>query len=156
MPAGRPAKPAELKRLIGNPGKRPLPEATLMVEGGYVQPFRPLEFAGAQLWEAAMKAGENWIARNSDTQLLMLTCEQLDRREQLRTLIAETQEWRLYKQLNDLERLITANLSLLGFSPSDRTRLGLAEVKTQSKLEELMERKAQRVASTMVDQSSAN
>jgi hypothetical protein len=37
-----------------------------------------------------------------------------------------------------------SNLSLLGFSPSDRSRLGLAEVKKMSKLEELMTKKAQR------------
>jgi len=37
-----------------------------------------------------------------------------------------------------------SNLSLLGFTPSDRSRLGVAEVKTESKLEELMRRKAER------------
>jgi hypothetical protein len=35
-------------------------------------------------------------------------------------------------------------MALLGFTPTDRTRLGLAEVKTASKLEELMARKEQR------------
>jgi hypothetical protein len=123
------------------------------VEGGYIEPFRPLEFAGKQLWDAAMITGQNWIARNSDTHLLMMTCEQLDRREEIRSLILETKDWHLYKQLNDLERLITSNLGLLGFTPSDRTRLGLAEVKAQSKLEELMARKEKRVATTMVDPS---
>lgn len=123
------------------------------VEGGYIEPFRPLEFAGKQLWDAAMITGQNWIARNSDTHLLMMTCEQLDRREEIRSLILETRDWHLYKQLNDLERLITSNLGLLGFTPSDRTRLGLAEVKAQSKLEELMARKEKRVATTMVDPS---
>jgi hypothetical protein len=38
--------------------------------------------------------------------------------------------------------MIVANLSLLGFSPTDRVRLGIAEVKKQSRLEELMLRKA--------------
>jgi hypothetical protein len=33
---------------------------------------------------------------------------------------------------------------LLGFTPSDRARLGVAEVKAKSKLEELMERRANR------------
>jgi hypothetical protein len=100
-----------------------------------------------------MLTGQAWIARNSDTHLLMMTCEQLDRREQIRLLILETSDWHLFKQLNDLERLITSNLGLLGFTPSDRTRLGLAEVKAKSKLEELMARKEARVASTMADPS---
>ena len=101
-----------------------------------------------------MTTGQNWIARNSDTQLLLMTCEQMDRRTNLMAKIIETDEWRLYRALHDLEKMISSNLSLLGFSPTDRTRLGLAEVKTASKLEELMARKEQRVAPSMVDTSS--
>ena len=149
-----PPKPAELKRLTGNPGKRALPKPPSYVEGGFIEPMRPLEFAGKQLWDAAMKTGENWIARNSDTQLLLLTCEQMDRRMELIAKIHETSEWRLYRALHDLEKMISTNLSMLGFTPTDRTRLGIAEVKVQSKLEELMRRKAERVASTMADSSS--
>ena len=131
-----------------------MPKEVAYVPGGYIEPARPLEFAGRQLWEAAMKTGENWIARNSDTQLLLLTCEQMDRRNDLMTKIIETDEWRLYRALHDLEKMITTNLSLLGFTPTDRSRLGIAEVKKASKLEELMSRKAERVASTMADPSS--
>jgi len=150
-----PPKPVEQKRLLGNPGKKALPKGLPMIAGGYVEPARPLDFAGMQLWRSAMTTGENWIARNSDTQLLLMTCEQMDRRTELMTQIVETQEWRLYRALHDLEKMISQNLSLLGFTPSDRTRLGMAEVKTASKLDELMERKANRVASTMVDTSSS-
>lgn len=149
-----PPKPAERKRLLGNPGRGPLPKEIAFVPGGYVAPARPLEFAGQQLWDSAMKTGENWIARNSDTQLLLLTCEQMDRRTELIAKIQETAEWRLYRALHDLEKMIAANLSMLGFTPTDRTRLGIAEVKAASKLEELMDRKAKRVASTMADPSS--
>lgn len=150
-----PAKPIEQKRLIGNPGKRALPSGLPMVDGGYVEPQRPLDFAGMQLWQAAMTTGGNWIARNSDTQLLLMVCEQMDRRTNLISKIEETQEWRLYRALHDLEKMISSNLSMLGFTPADRTRLGLAEVKTASKLEELMARKANRVASPMANPSPA-
>ena len=136
-----PAKPAELKRALGNPGKRALPQPKEYVEGGYVEPMRELQEAGTQLWEAAMKTGEQWIARNSDTQLLLLTCEQMDRRHYL------TQLWRgnptdknLLMRLAEIEKAIASNLSLLGFTPTDRSRLGLAEIKAKSKLQELMER----------------
>lgn len=151
-----PPKPAEQKRQLGNPGKRALPKPQTMIPGGYVEPARPLDFAGQQLWDSAMTTGANWIARNSDTQLLLLTCEQMDRRTSLISKIEETQEWRLYRALHDLEKMISSNLSLLGFTPSDRTRLGIAEVKAASKLEELMARKANRVASEVVDTSPAN
>jgi hypothetical protein len=149
-----PPKPVELKKQLGNLGKRALPKPVAFVEGGYVDPARPLEFAGQQLWDAAMKTGENWIARNSDTQLLLLTCEQMDRRTDLITKIHETSEWRLYRALHDLEKMISSNLSMLGFTPSDRSRLGIAEVKVASKLEELMLRKEQHVATTMANSSS--
>ena len=46
--------------------------------------------------------------------------------------------------LRELDKLIVSNLSLLGFSPTDRMRLGVAEVKKQSKLEELLAKKAAR------------
>lgn len=121
-----------------------MPKPLEYVDGGYAEPQRPLEFAGMQLWNSAMTTGQNWIARNSDTQLLLLVCEQMDRRTALISKIEETQEWRLYRALHDLEKMISTNLSLLGFTPSDRTRLGLAEVKAASKLEQLMAMKEKR------------
>ena len=41
------------------------------------------------------------------------------------------------RALRDIDRLIISNLSLLGLTPTDRTRLGVAEVRRVSKLEEL-------------------
>ena len=134
-----PSKPTELKRKLGNPGqgKLPKPGELMTIPGGYVEPLRPLEWAGLQLWDSVFKHGELWVSSRTDVHFLMLTCEQLDRREELKSKIEETGDWHMYKQLNDLERMIASNLGLLGFTPSDRTRLGLAEVKRQSKLEEL-------------------
>jgi hypothetical protein len=43
-------------------------------------------------------------------------------------------------RLAEIEKQITQNLSLLGFTPTDRSRLGLAEIKAKSKLQELMEK----------------
>lgn len=139
-----PPKPLELKKQLGNPGKRAMPKPLEYVEGGYVAPQRPLEFAGKQLWDSAMTTGANWIARNTDTQLLLLTCEQMDRRNDLISKIEETSEWRLYRALHDLEKMIASNLGMLGFTPADRTRMGVAEVKVASKLEELMAKKQAR------------
>jgi hypothetical protein len=139
--AGRPPKPLEQKRLLGNPGQRPLPKEgeLMLVEGGRVDPVRPLDWAGQQMWDSVFNAGQLWVSSRTDVQLLQLVCEQLDRKVQIEGLIAENpSEWHMFKQLNDLERMISNNLSLLGFTPSDRTRLGLAEVKRQSKLEALI------------------
>jgi Phage terminase, small subunit len=136
-----PPKPLEQKRLLGNPGGRPLPKegSILQIQGGRVDPIRPLDWAGQQMWDSVFSAGELWVSSRTDVQLLQMVCEQLDRKVRLEAWIVEhPDEWHMFKQLNDLERLITSNLSLLGFTPSDRTRLGLAEVKRQSKLEALI------------------
>jgi len=135
-----PTKPLEEKRRLGNPGGRPLPKVgeIMSIPGGYVEPMRPLEFAGKQLWDSVFMHGDIWISSRTDVHLLLMTAEQLDRRETLRSLIAETNDWHLLKQINDLERLIAVNLGQLGFSPAERTRLGLAEVKRMSKLEEML------------------
>jgi hypothetical protein len=79
----------------------------------------------------------------------------IDERWNLRVKVMQTDEPRLRRGLRELDRQIVSNLSLLGFTPSDRSRLGIAEVKAVSKLEELKLRKAQIVATTMADTSSA-
>jgi hypothetical protein len=45
------------------------------------------------------------------------------------------------KQLRELNKEISDWLSVLGFDPSARARLGLAEVKAMSKLEDLRARR---------------
>jgi hypothetical protein len=140
-----PAKPVELKRALGNPGmgKLPKPGELPTVPGGFVEPSRALEEAGLALWNETFSYAP-WIAR-TDTALLQLVCEQVDRREQMRLMMANLgpDDWHMFKQLNDLETAIVSNFGKLGFSPDSRSRLGLAEVKAQSKLEELLARKAE-------------
>jgi hypothetical protein len=76
-----------------------------------------------------------------------MTCQQLDERDVLRAYVMDNIEaWHERAGLRVLERDIASNLSMLGFTPTDRMKLGLAEVKTASKLEQLMEMKANRVA----------
>jgi len=143
-----PAKPIELKRKLGNPGKRAMPgEGELMtIEGGFREPLRPLGEAGQQLWDEIYMVGGMWISPRSDTQLLQMCCELLDRRQILREeFLADPTERKVNMSLLETEKLIQTSLSLLGFTPSDRSRLGLAEVKAKSKLEELMDRRANRV-----------
>ena len=142
-----PAKPIEMKRKLGNPGKRAMPgEGTLMqVEGGYREPLRPLGEAGMQLWDEVFEVGGLWISQKTDTQLLQMVCELLDRREVLREeFLADPTDRKINMSLLETEKLIQSSLSLLGFTPADRSKLGLAEVKAKSKLEELMERRANR------------
>lgn len=159
MPAGRPTKPIEQKRLLGNPGRRPLPESSALVQINGVteipEPARPLLKYGREFWDKIWSMGSTWISFNSDSELLLMTCEMIDERWNLRIKVMQSDEPRLRRGLRELDRQIISNLSLLGFTPSDRSRLGVAEVKAASKLEELKLRKAKIVATTMADTSSA-
>jgi hypothetical protein len=141
---GRPPKPTEQKRLTGNPGKRALPKQGDMVllKSTYdmPEPHRPLLSAGKQLWERIWGMGSNWLSPETDIDLLLMTCELLDERWNLRIQVMQNNRPDERKALRELDRQLVANLSLLGFTPTDRSRLGVAEVKRQSRLEELRSR----------------
>jgi hypothetical protein len=146
MPAGRPSKPIEQKRLLGNPGKRALPSTAIaipmMIEPP--TPHRPLLKYGQELWDKVWANGSSWISANTDSELLLMTCEMVDERWNLRVKVMQTDDARLRRGLRELDRQIVSQLSLLGFSPADRSKLGVAEVKAVSKLEELMAMKERR------------
>jgi P27 family predicted phage terminase small subunit len=142
-----PPKPVELKILQGNPGKRALPlnDALAPLDYGYREPLRELGEVGKQFWDNIFGAGEIWISIRTDTELVQMVCEQLDRRELIKQQIeTDPTDPTWYRQANEIEKQIVHSLSLLGFSPADRTRLGLVSAKTKSKLEELLAKKANR------------
>lgn len=142
---GRPPKPLEQKRLLGNPGKRALPKPdSLQVLPRAVklpEPSRPLGKPGRELWDRVWANGVAWISPDTDSEILLMTCELVDERWNLRARVLKTEDPKERRNLNQLTKLIQENLSLLGFTPADRTRLGVAEVKAASKLEELMARR---------------
>jgi P27 family predicted phage terminase small subunit len=142
-----PPTPVELKIIQGNPGKRALPlnDALAPLDYGYREPLRELGEVGKQFWDNIFGAGEIWISIRTDTELVQMVCEQLDRRELIKQQIeTDPTDPTWYRQANEIEKQIVHSLSLLGFSPADRTRLGLVSAKTKSKLEELLAKKANR------------
>jgi hypothetical protein len=144
---GNPSKPAELKILQGNPGQHKIRtnDAIAPLDYGYVDPIRPLGPVGKQFWDSVFGAGELWISIKTDTQLVQMACELLDRRETLRQVWETNPTDRpTNMSLLETEKQIISAFSLMGFSPSDRTRLGLVSAKTKSKLEELLAKKAEK------------
>jgi hypothetical protein len=150
MPAGRPSKPTEVKRKLGNPGKRPLPDTTqvqlLEPISRIPEPARPLLKYGREFWDKVWGSGLTWISPNTDSEILLMTCELVDERWNLRVKVMQNHDWRERKALRELDSRIISNLSLLGFTPADRSRLGVAEVKAISKMDALKRRQEARAS----------
>jgi hypothetical protein len=143
-PVGRPPKPVEQKRRAGNPGKRPLPETTIAIPTSPVAPVphRPLGPAAQQFWERVWSVGFTWISPQMDIELLQMVAEQIDERVALRMRVLKQNDWRDRAALRSLDAQVLDCLSLLGFTPVDRARLGFVEVKIKNELEEFRKRKA--------------
>lgn len=138
---GRPPKPTEVKRALGNPGKRKLPETATVVALPQIlstpEASRPLGTHGKQFWDRVWEMGATWISGNTDYEAMLMTAEMVDERWNLRVKVMREGAARDRRALRDLDRAIQSQLSLLGLTPADRTRLGVAEVKKMSKLAEL-------------------
>lgn len=136
-----PGKPMEQKRLLGSRSyKEPIGEIH-PISNGRPEPLNRLEESGLNLWQSTWNLGESWLSDQTDIFLLQMTCEQLDERDQLRIYVMDNIEaWHERAALRQLERDIASNLSMLGFTPTDRSKLGFTLAKTKSKLQELLDR----------------
>ena len=163
-PNGRPAKPVEAQRALGNPGHRSIPAAPLPGEGiqssGSIPVMPALGLAGAALWNHVWDAGRQWLAPEADRTIVTLLCQAQDELETIRMALATGEVERTYvstngtivshpyiAQIKDLRVQMTSWLSALGFSPADRARLGLAEVRVRDELDDLVRRRNERAAS---------
>lgn len=132
---GRKPKPIEQKQRIGNPGKRALPKIAVVepiaVTGVNPEPHRFLIHGvdgnigpGEKLWKDIWASGAGWLRYETDAEMVMIICEQTDERAMLRLRLLNGGDWRDRASLRALEKLITQNLGSLGFTPTDRARLG--------------------------------
>jgi P27 family predicted phage terminase small subunit len=120
---------------------------------------------GQALWDRLWRAGEKWLSPDGDYAVMELLCRATDEAEYLRRALSLGEVPRHYvlpngsfvshpfvTQLKELRSQITAWLSALGFSPTDRARLGLAEVRTLDALDELQRRRDDRLRIVDVNQ----
>ena len=139
-----PPKPTEQKRKLGNPGKRPLPSLKSVIALPMATetpiPPRPLGQEGMKLWDRIWNSGRTWISPTSDMELVTILCESMDERTQLRLTVLRGSDWRDRVALRTLESQLITILSALGLNPVERSRLGLAEVQAQTRIQELMTR----------------
>ena len=132
---GRPPKPLEQHKRTGTwnatrHGKRQGAELAA------VEPVssEPYEHDAFDVFVEIMQLGAPWLARTDAVRLAMLR-QSLEERARLVPVAEGSTEAR--KQLRELNKEISEWLSLLGFDPAARARLGLAEVKAASALEKL-------------------
>ena len=161
-PNGRPPKPVEVKRAAGNAGHRPLPDAptpdTGLRASTSIPTPPPLGVDGRALWDHIWEAGRTWLSPDSDITIVTHLCQAHDEAEEIRRALALGDIPRFYKlpngslvshplitQLKDLRAQMTAWLAAIGFSPADRARLGIGEVRTNDALDELQRRRIERV-----------
>jgi P27 family predicted phage terminase small subunit len=161
-PVGRPAKPVEQHRALGNPSRKVLPAAPMPGEGLSAVsgvPVAPeLMAPGLELWNRVWVAGRSWLSPEVDFEVVSLLCQAKDESEELRVALLRGDVPRWYslpngsevvhpavKQLQELRAQMTSWLASLGFSPADRARLGLGEVRQGDVLDELAKRRADRV-----------
>lgn len=156
MSMGRPPKPIEQKRLEGNLGKRKLPEpvAILPVQGDAIpKPPRSLQRPGRDVWKRLWSIGRAWLSDQTNYDIMVRLCEAHNEREDLRKIIADEGYTvrgamggivanPVVNQLRQLETLMTRWEGECGFTPIARSRLGLAEVRRVSKLDEFMAKRS--------------
>jgi P27 family predicted phage terminase small subunit len=158
---GRPPKPIEQKRLAGNPGKRPLParsKTVALVPSTSAPVPATLQAAGRELWRTAQEQAP-WLSQ-LDRSVLETLCALRDDQVAMRRQIGDDgltvmvpivtpaghvvgekpEPHPLLKELRAVEKQLRDFASALGFDPTARSRLGLAEVKRQSKVQELLDR----------------
>lgn len=170
MTAGRPTIPIEKQAILAKGdgikpgGRRVSPPGTVVVVQGRVEkkpafPHAELPKTPANLgkrgkieWFAIWDNGP-WLHPAEDYRWVSLVAENYDRIEAFEAKIKETglilhaggyngQDVAnpLLKEIKSCEQVIMKALSMLGFSPTDRARLGLAEIKRQSGLQDLQNR----------------
>ena len=147
MTRGRPPVPIELKQQRGtfraDRHQHAFPEPATSTERAIPAPPEHLSPNAKRFWASAFSAP--WVSPEIDYTLILMCAEDMD----MRDLICERSKqdlsnFRLQVAARDWTRLVIAYLSLLGFTPTDRARLGFKPLAEPTKLEELMARRQAR------------
>lgn len=152
MTRGRPPIPIEQKRLRGrtsntDSGGRPLPARgeLIMLPMAEGVPLLPpgIESDGAELWKRIWQEGLTWISPQSDMAAAVEACLVADDLAVARRRYRATSDPKDAGALVALGKRFDEALSVLGFNPTARSRLGVAEVKRASALQTLLANRQQ-------------
>lgn len=136
--------PLEVVRQRGNPGHKALPDVR------YTQPLTSaddvdiagtvpatLRDPGRALWGYIWRTGAAWISPQTDAVAVTMLCEVTDYVQIMRQKFIQTGEICYSREyLAAIDKQITL-MRELGLTPIARSKLGVAEVKSKSRLEQL-------------------
>ena len=169
---GKKREPIEKKRLRGARIRNglaavPVPEFALATVSLTDLPKPPatLGVCGQAYWTMFWDAGRRHLSEKHDSALVEKLCNAIEEVAFINVWLGHDVTRRFYetangqmvthplvKQKSELNAQITAWLSLLGFTPSDRARLGLAEIRVANELDNFRRRNTQVVDVVEVSQ----
>lgn len=136
MPRGRPPKPvAELQRIGTFRTDRHMTDIGSNLPAVRAEINQPGELI--EVFDRVLSEGVGWL-KSTDEPTLALLRHLLIEADELRLVVKMDASQR--KDLRDVTKQIMLLLSALGFDPTSRSRLGIAEVKTRSRLQEIQDR----------------
>lgn len=146
---GRPPKPVEQHRQLGTyrPDRHAPSQgnvAPLRAASDAPEPPVELLLEGRALWERAWASAITWLSPDSDWDAVVEACQLADDVSQARRRYRATSDPADARAVVALSKELQACLGHLGFNPAARARLGVAEVKQASALEQLMARRRER------------
>lgn len=160
---GRPPKPIEVKRRLGTARADRVPaksETVALRPADGIPPVpSTLGKSGRAFWTQAWRAAQAWLSPDLDVVAVESACQLVDQIAEMRRQVADDGlllsepivtpagmvvgdrqvTHPLLKELRAAEKQLQSWLSTLGFDPTARSRLGLAEVKRQSALQQLLQ-----------------
>jgi len=146
--AGRPPKPNEIKRLMGNPGGRPLPDLNVITHLPMAreipEPPASLNKSGLDLWNRAWGVAVTWLSPVSDIEAIKNASHLADANEAARDRYMVSTEPADAKAYVAINKAYTDALTSLGFDPVSRSRLGVAEVRAATSIDRLLEKRERR------------
>lgn len=157
-----PRKPVEQKRLTGrsagrDAGGRKLPEPVVVLAqaAGAPEPPASLKEHGRVAWQQLWIAGRGWLSPELDSMVMERLCGNHDLRADMLAHIerdgltvegykGQPRPHPLLAEVRALESEMRRIEVECGFTPASRSKLGYAEVRRVSKMDELMHRRQRR------------
>lgn len=103
------------------------------------KPPKHLSENARRFWDFAFRAP--WVDPDIDYTLILMCAEDMDMRDLFcKRSAADPSNFRLQVAARDWTRLVISYLSLLGFTPTDRARLGFKASPGRTKLDDLIAR----------------